>query len=100
MIDRNYETSDLTGNVKTAATEYGSDALEAVESRASAFVDDVKHTVGGLRHRVEDTVQYLRDGGLRTMADKSVAYLRAHPTQALIGALALGYLAGRRMRRG
>lgn len=52
------------------------------------------------RDRVNTTVDYFRQHDLRAIGKDCQRYLQSHPTQALIGAVVLGFLAGRVLRRG
>ena len=47
----------------------------------------------------DDTVGYFRDNDARAMADDLKSYVKSHPAQALIGAIAIGFFAGRMIRR-
>src|SRR5688572_25852455 len=96
MKDRSFDVDEVTRPI----AEYGRDLTDVVETQATAAVDVMKETAGGIRGKVDDAVQYVRGGGLQTMASDATDYLRAHPTQALIGAVVLGFWAGRMVRRG
>jgi hypothetical protein len=97
MADRNFDVDEA---VRQPISEYGGDISDVIESQATATVDVMKETAAGIRQKMDDAVQFVRDGGLRTLADDAASYLRAHPTQALIGAVVLGFWAGRMARRG
>jgi hypothetical protein len=51
------------------------------------------------RERLNDAVDYFRNHDVRAISNDFKGYLQAHPTQALIGAVVLGFLAGRVIRR-
>jgi len=97
MADRIYDVDDA---VRKPISEYGGDVSDVIESQTTAAVDVMKETAAGVRQKIDDAVEFVRDGGLRTMADDAASYLKAHPTQALIGAVVLGFWAGRMARRG
>ena len=97
MADRIFDVDEA---VRQPISEYGGDISDVIESQATAAVDVMKETAVSVRQKMDDAVQFVRDGGLRTMADDAAGYLRAHPTQALIGAVLIGFWAGRMARRG
>jgi len=44
-------------------------------------------------------MEYFRQHDVRAIVNDFKGYLQTHPTQALVGAVALGFIAGRAMRR-
>ena len=51
------------------------------------------------REKVNSAVDYFRENDARAITNDVKGYLQSHPTQALIGAVVLGFLAGRVIRR-
>jgi hypothetical protein len=51
------------------------------------------------KERLDSTVDYFRQHDVRAITNDVRGYLQSHPTQALIGAMVLGFLAGRAIRR-
>jgi hypothetical protein len=56
-------------------------------------------TVEDIIDDVTDTVEYVRELGITDMVNSATSWVKAHPTQALIGALALGFLVAVLARR-
>lgn len=56
-------------------------------------------TVDEIMEEVSSTVEYVREHGLKDMVSGVTSWVKAHPTQALVGALALGFLAAALTRR-
>ena len=56
-------------------------------------------TVDQIMDEVTDTVDYVREHGIKDMVSGVTSWVKAHPTQALIGALALGFLVAALSRR-
>jgi ElaB/YqjD/DUF883 family membrane-anchored ribosome-binding protein len=52
-----------------------------------------------VRGYMDNTVQYFRDNDARAVMNDVTSYVKAHPTQALIGAAVVGFIAGRLLRR-
>lgn len=51
------------------------------------------------REKLNSAVDYFREHDVRAITNDFKGYLQSHPTQALIGAVVLGFLAGRAIRR-
>lgn len=56
-------------------------------------------TVDQIMDEVTDTVDYVREHGVKEVVSSVTSWVKAHPTQALIGALAIGFLAAVLTRR-
>jgi hypothetical protein len=52
-----------------------------------------------VKERLSNTVDYFRENDMRAITNDFKGYLQSHPTHALIGAVVLGFLAGRAIRR-
>ncbi len=48
---------------------------------------------------MDEEFDYFRDNGVQDMMDDLTAYVKAHPTRALVGAAVIGFFAGRMARR-
>jgi ElaB/YqjD/DUF883 family membrane-anchored ribosome-binding protein len=74
------------------STDAAADIAARVQDRASAIgkkaVDQFNATAG-----------YLREHDVKAMADDLTSWVKSHPTQALIGAVALGFVAAAFLRR-
>jgi hypothetical protein len=75
-------------------------AADALHRRAESFPGqrsvDLAHTTADKLH---NTAHYLRDHDLRDMMGDFENVVRRRPGQALLGALAVGFLVGRAMRK-
>jgi hypothetical protein len=122
MVDTPYSTGDLdaaTKRLRDEASAIGQDALDAIDSGRAAAARGVRGTADVLRSaadalpgapRVREfadgaarmfdgTAKYLRDRQPKDMLDDFHAQAKANPVAFLIGALAVGFLAGRMLRR-
>ncbi len=61
--------------------------------------ETARETLSGAREKLSGAVDYFRDNDVRAISNDFKGYLQSHPTQALIGAVVLGFLAGRVIRR-
>ena len=72
------------------------DGMDTV-NRATDTIHEAKEQV---REFVGDTVDYIRENDFKGMMKDFTGYLKSHPGQALIGAVVVGFVAGRLVRRG
>ena len=68
---------------------------DAAERKGAKIVEGIENAASTVRDRFDDTVGYFRDHDARAMADDLKSYVKSHPAQALIGAIAIGFVAGR-----
>jgi ElaB/YqjD/DUF883 family membrane-anchored ribosome-binding protein len=83
-----------------------STAASGIESAATALhanADRLPATVGKFAHQTADTLSatadYVRDNTMRDAVTDLKEYVKAHPTQALVGAAVVGFMAGRLLQR-
>jgi ElaB/YqjD/DUF883 family membrane-anchored ribosome-binding protein len=50
-------------------------------------------------NEISETAEYVREHAIKDMVNDVTSWVKAHPTQALLGALALGFLASVLLRR-
>jgi len=110
---------DFASKVKDKASQVGSSVSETVgrqRENAAGGLDRVASSIHenagaipggekaarvahGLADGMESTASYLRDHDIKAMGDDLMGVCRRHPAQALISALAIGFLMGRAARR-
>ncbi len=106
-------------NLRDRAAEAGKQAMRAadagreragsgLETAADKLHDAAEKLPGGERvrgaaHKTADalgaTGRYVSRHGVGDMLDDAADFIKAHPTQALVGALVIGFFVGRGMRR-
>jgi ABC-type transporter Mla subunit MlaD len=78
-------------------------ALDKTAASVHASADMLARTVPPFAHQAADglvaTADYLREKKMRDMWADLEGFLKAHPTQALLGAVVVGFCAGRMLRR-
>ena len=104
--------------VKDQAAKYGQKAVEAVDAGRSSAASTLETAAAGIRDKADRlpggpqvgqfarqtadklgaTADYLREHEAKDIASDFQSFLKAHPAQALIGAVVVGFLAGRSMR--
>lgn len=75
-------------------TTYERGAQAARETLGTA-----REKLGTAREKLGTAVDYFREHDARAITNDFKGYLQSHPTQALVGAVVLGFLAGRVIRR-
>ena len=114
----NESVADAAARAKDQAAKYGQKAMEAVESSRESAASTLDSAAAGIRSKAESlpggpqvgqfanqaadklgaTAQYLREHEVKDMMSEVESFIKAHPTQALLGAVVVGFLAGRGMR--
>ena len=110
---------DVTSKAKVKAEQWAESTSETVdrqrqnvssglERAASTLHEKATNIPGGPRavsavHRVADgmetTASYLREHDFADMRDDAISLCKKHPVQALVSAVAFGFLLGRTVRR-
>jgi ElaB/YqjD/DUF883 family membrane-anchored ribosome-binding protein len=117
MSDVASRIQDTASELGQKASDLGHDAVDAIDARRGtaangldsaaagvhANADKLPPSMSGFAHQAADgfgvSASYLRENKLGDMVADLEAYLKAHPGQALAGAVVLGFFAGRMLRR-
>ena len=107
MAETTYNTdSDVRRTASKAAdtvSNKASQAADSVSNMASQAADSVSSMASDLRQKavskLSDTASYFRENDVQAMTSDLKGWVKANPTQALVGALAVGFLAGALLRR-
>jgi len=112
------QVKDQAAKVKDQAAKYGQKAVEAVDASRSSAASSLENAAAGIRDNADRlpggpqvgqfarqtadklgaTADYLREHEAKDIVSDFQSFLKAHPAQALIGAVVVGFLAGRSMR--
>lgn len=111
---------DVTGKIREKGSELGRKAVASIDDRRVAAADSLEGAARGLHNRadaiagggekvskvthevadkVENASRYIRQNDAKDMLSDVESMVRAHPTRSLLAVLAVGYLAGRALRR-
>jgi len=111
------QVKDEAAELGQKASEFGRTAVGALDARRGtaasgidsaatalhANADKLPATVGKFAHQTADTLSatadYVRDNTMRDAMADLKSYVKAHPTQALVGAVVVGFMAGRLLQR-
>jgi ElaB/YqjD/DUF883 family membrane-anchored ribosome-binding protein len=75
------------------AAERAQEAAARVTARASDYAQDAMERAG-------DTIEQMTGRPIEGWMDEMLRYIRSHPLQTAVAALALGYVVGKLVRRG
>jgi ElaB/YqjD/DUF883 family membrane-anchored ribosome-binding protein len=107
--------SNAAARVQDQAAKYGQKAVEAVDASRDSAASTLDTAAAGIRSKADSlpggpqvsqfarrtadslgtTADYLREHEMKDMMSDLASFIKAHPTQALIGAAVVGFLAGR-----
>ena len=73
---------------------------DAIRSAADRLPETPREVAGGAAKVLDGTARYLRDHNPQDMLSDLKEQTKANPVVFLLGAVALGFLAGRMLRRG
>jgi hypothetical protein len=111
---------DVTGTIRQKGNELGRRAVATIDERRVGVADGLEgaarnlHTKAdsiaeggervskaahGVAEKVDNASRYIRDKDAKDMLADVEAMVRNHPTRSLLAVLAVGYLAGRALRR-
>ena len=94
--------SDVASRAADKASELGWRAVNAVDAQRESAASGLESVATEL-HAGADTLgasaDYLRQHRVGDMWDDIQGYAKSHPAQALVGAVAVGFLAGWVLRR-
>jgi ElaB/YqjD/DUF883 family membrane-anchored ribosome-binding protein len=112
MADTTYKptTGDTVRDIKDQAREFATDMSEEVSDAASRVKDTAseygrkaKDTASEYSRKAADqfnaATEYFRGHDMKEIADDAKAWVRENPTQAIIGAAVVGFLAAALLRR-
>ena len=101
MADTTYKptTGDVSRDMKDQAREYASDMADGVTNAASRVQERASEYGRKAVDQFNAASEYFRDHDMNEIAEDAKAWVREHPTQALIGAAAVGFLAAALLRR-
>ena len=87
--------SDVASRVQDKASE--------IATRVQETASDLSPRVSGMARQAADkvgaTADYVRHNNVSAMLADVERFVKAQPTQALVGAVVIGFLAGRMLRR-
>ena len=90
-------------NPESDVRRAASKAVDTATDMASQAAENVSSMASDLRqkamNKLSDTATYFRENDVQAMTADFKGWVKENPTQALIGAVAIGFLAGTLLRR-
>ena len=114
------DVSNVGGKIREKGNELGRKAIATIDDRRINVADGLEGAARGLHNKadsiagggervskathevaekVENASRYIRDKDAKDMLADVESMVRAHPPRSLLAVLAVGYLAGRALRR-
>ena len=97
------KVTDTASELGQKASAIGHSAVGAIDAKRAPVADGLDSAASTLHSgatSLEDSAEYLRNNKVRDILRDVQGALKAYPTAALIGAVAVGFVAGRMLRRG
>jgi ElaB/YqjD/DUF883 family membrane-anchored ribosome-binding protein len=98
-----YNTESDLRRTANKAADTASNMASQASNMASQAADNVSNIASDLRdkavNRLSETATYFREHDVQAITNDVKGWVKANPTQALIGAVAIGFLAGALLRR-
>lgn len=101
MADTTYKptTGDTVRDMKDQARDFASDVSGTVSDATARAKDQASEYGRKAVDQFNAASEYFRGHDMKEIADDARAWVREHPTQAIIGAAALGFLTAALLRR-
>lgn len=114
------EAASVADKIRDKGSELGRKAVRSIDDRRVSVAEGLEGAARGLHNKadsiagggervskathevadkVENASRYIRDKDAKDMLADVESLVRAHPTRSLLAVLAVGYLAGRALRR-
>lgn len=95
--------SDKVSEIGEAASAMAQNAEKAVDAKRAPIakgLDSAAATLHSGAESLENTATYIRKNKVRSMLGDAHGLIKSYPTAAVIGAVVVGFAAGRMLRRG
>ena len=99
MQNQEYGTNNPVGRAQDWAAEKAESATDQVKGLRDKVTHGIESAAHQVKEQVDSTVSYFREHDAKAVMNDLTSYVKSHPTQALIGAAIVGFIAGRLVRR-
>lgn len=100
MEHQDYPPKDLGSRAKDELSDLSESAAQQARRFGNQMSEGINRATDIVERQTDRAVDWLREMDLRKMMNDVGGYMRTHPTQALVGAVILGFVTGRMIRRG
>ena len=99
LQDGAMRAQDIAGEAFKSGRTATADMLDGAASRIKSGGDSIDHAAHATADRLGASATYMRENGARAMVGDIESMIKAHPGKFMIGAVVVGFLAGRAFRR-
>lgn len=99
LQDSAMRAQDIASDLFRTGRSATADALESAAIRMNAGTDSLAHAGHATADRLDASATYMRENGAKAMVGDIESMIKAHPGKFLLGAVVVGFLAGRAFRR-
>ena len=100
MENQDYSATGFGSRSKDDLSELSESAAHEVRRFGNEVSEGIDRAADAVERQTNRALAYFRDVDARKMMDDLTGYVRSHPAQALVGAVVLGFVTGRLIRRG
>ena len=100
MEPHDYPPRDFGSRATDELTDLSETAAQQARRFGNQVSEGINQATDVVERQTDKAVAWLRDLDVRKMMNDVGGYVRSHPTQALVGAVVLGFVTGRLIRRG
>jgi len=97
--DMGDQATDYLKDARASAADAVADVAERADQAASRISQGAVNFADKAKARLDNAAEYVREFDVDAMVDDVKRYAKSNPVPMLIGALAVGFLAGRMLRR-
>jgi ElaB/YqjD/DUF883 family membrane-anchored ribosome-binding protein len=88
-----------TTGTNARTDEWGNEVAEKAGRLRDKVNEGIEYAADTVRDQVDNTVEYFRSRDAKRMLNDLTGYVKSHPAQALAGAVIVGFVAARLLRR-
>ena len=100
MENPTYGTMGSSARTSESTSDWGDDVAEQAGRLRDKVNEGIEYAADQVRDQVDHTVEYFRSRDTKRMLNDFTSYVKSHPAQALAGAVIVGFVAARLLRRG
>lgn len=100
MQNQDYSSTAFGSRAKDDLSELSESAAQEARRFGNQMSEGIDRAADAVEEQTNRALAYLRDFDARKMMNDLTGYARSHPAQALVGAVILGFVTGRLIRRG
>ena len=92
-------TSGSSSRSTEGSSSWGDDAARQAGRIKDKVSEGIDYAAGQVRDQVDHTVKYFKNHDTKQMLNDVTSFVKSHPAQALVGAVVVGFVAARLLRK-